>query len=270
MRILTTIILLLSYLGAMAQPQIERDLVAEAAKAYNDSDYLKSVSLYQELIKEKGESSQLYFNLGNAYTGLENYGSAVLNYRKALKLKPSNREASNNLAYVEQIVGLANEEMVQDRNLDPTPAPGSFFTGVRGFFEYLGSNCWAWIAGGLFIIFCSSLGIYLFVENPKLKKCSFFVAFPALFLSAISVLLSFSARSTMMRVSECVLIVPQTTLFDAPSSTAKEVAVPLVGGTTFRILEQKADSGKNEWVKVWLNDDFTGWLPRQDVEFVEV
>ena len=38
-----------------------------ASSYYNDSDYNKSIQLYEEIIKEGFHSEYLYYNLGNAY-----------------------------------------------------------------------------------------------------------------------------------------------------------------------------------------------------------
>lgn len=269
MRTVTFIILLfLSTLSCW--PQSQRELLQQANKAYNDSDYVKCVNLYQGLLKSDGADSELYYNLGNAYTKLENYGSAVLNYRKALKLKPSDRAAAHNLAYAEQIVSIANEANVEDRNLDPTPKPLPFFSRLRGWIETPGSDFYAWFAGVFFIFVCGAIAVYLFVSSPKWKKVGFFTAIPAFFLSIGCFLLAYSCKKSTLRITDCVLIVPQATLKQSPSQDAKDVAVPLAGGTTFRIMRQATDSEKNRWIDVWLNDDFTGWLPAEYVEKVEI
>lgn len=268
MRIITITFLLLSALTCMAKSQ--REVLQEAAKAYNDSDYVKCVSLYQNLLKEEGADSELYYNLGNAYTCLENYGSAVLNYRKALKLDPLNSAASHNLAYVEQIVSLSNERMVEDRNLDPTPENPSFFSRVRGWLESPGSNFWAWISGVGFVVVCVSAALYFFASATNLKKVGFFVALGTLLISVGAYVLSCTSRRSALSQTECVLMMPQGILKEQPSEKAKDVAVPLHGGTTFRLLNYGEDADKNRWVKVWLNDDFTGWIPAENVEVVKI
>lgn len=268
MRIITTIIFLLSAICCWSQTQ--RELWQQAAKAYNDSDYVKCVNIYQKMLKSDGADSQLYYNLGNAYTNLENYGSAVLNYRKALKLKPGNSDASHNLAYVEEIVSIANESSVEDKNLDPTPKPLPFFSRVRVWVETPGSDFYAWIAGSLFILACGAVGVYLFVSAPKWKKLGFFAALPLLLVAGASLALSYSCKKSTLKTTDCVLMVPQAALKQSPSEDAKDVAVPLAGGTTFRVLRQSTDAAKNRWINVWLNDDFTGWIPAESVEMVEV
>lgn len=268
MRIFTITIMLLSALCCLAKS--DREVMTEATKAYNDSDYVKCIGLYQNLLKQKGGDSELYYNLGNAYTCLENYGSAVLNYRKSLKLNPLNRDASRNLAYVEQIVSLANERMVEDRNLDPTPEKPSFFTKVRGVLESPGSNFWAWISGICFVTVCGATAVYLFSSVTKMKKMGFFLALGALLVSVGAYVLSCSSRRSALSVSECVLMVPQSILKEQPSEKAKDVAVPLHGGTTFRILTFDKDSTNCRWVRVWLNDEFTGWIPEENVEVVRI
>lgn len=268
MRIKLIVLFLISSIGCFASS--EKDLMNQAAEAYGKGDYIKSVSLYQQIASEYGANSALYYNLGNAYTKLENYGSAVLNYRKSLKLKPYNSDAKRNLAYVEEKVSLENETLIGDKNLDPTPEQPSFLVKVRKWLETPGSNGWAWISASLFILCCVGVFVYYFIQSGKWRKIAFFTALPALILSVFVLLLSFSAKQSALAVNECVLMVPQAKLKTLPTEDAKELEAPLAGGTTFRILEEKEDADKNLWVKVRLNDDFTGWLPAEAIGMVKV
>lgn len=252
--------------GAFAQ----KSELHQAMKAYNDSDYVKSVELYQQIGRKYGYDSALLYDLGNAYARLDNYGAAVLNYRKALKFDPSNSSARHNLAYVEQKVAIANESRVADKNADPTPAPLPFFSRLRILAERPGSDFYAWGAAAMFMLACLGAAFYLFASSPKLKKIGFFSALPAVGLCAVALVLSFSARSSAFKADECVILAPEVILRSDASAEGKEMGVPLTGGTTVRLLENRKGKDGAEWVKVYLNDEFTGWLPSETVETVRI
>lgn len=242
----------------------------QAAQAYNDSDYVKCVGLYQDVLRQQGANSAIYYNLGNAYARLENYGAAVLNYRKAIKYNPHDGKARHNLQYIEQKVAFDNEARVADKNLDPTPASLPFLSSMRVIAESLGSDFYAWLSVLFFLIVCAGAASYLFATSTRLKKIGFFGGLASLALGMTSLALSWSAKDSALKVTECVLISPEATLRQSASAQAKEVGVSLCGGTTFRVLEKATDKEKKEWIKLYLNDDFTGWLPADEVEMVKI
>lgn len=247
--------------------------LSQAAKAYNDSNYVKAIGIYQDLLKEKGADSGLLYNLGNAYLRMENYGAAILNYRKALKYDAFNYDAKENLRYAEHQVAIANEVQLEDKNLDPTPQSYPFMRRLRDTLESPGSNALAWTSGILFVLMCMSAALYVFSADARRKKIGFFSAIGSFLLSAAALTLSFSAKASAQRVDECVLMAPVASMKQQPSSDAKNVATPITGGTQLRVLGESRASEKGDstrWIHVYLNDDFTGWLPYSDVEMVKL
>ena len=41
--------------------------MTQANEAYGQEDYIKAIELYEQTLREQGVSSDLYYNLGNAY-----------------------------------------------------------------------------------------------------------------------------------------------------------------------------------------------------------
>ena len=74
--------------------------VRQADSAYNKKDFQSALYHYQAAAQKDGVSSDLYYNMGNTYYRLNDLGHAVLNYRRALALDPSNEEARLNLEFV--------------------------------------------------------------------------------------------------------------------------------------------------------------------------
>ncbi len=68
----------------------------EAARAL----YRRAVLRYERLTAEFGiHNGKLYYNLGNAYFQMDDIGRAILNYRRAQRLNPSDPNVSRNLAF---------------------------------------------------------------------------------------------------------------------------------------------------------------------------
>ena len=68
----------------------------DADSAYVRGDYAQAIALYEELLEE-GESSEVYYNLGNSYFKADNIGKSILNYERALLLNPGNSDIRANL-----------------------------------------------------------------------------------------------------------------------------------------------------------------------------
>lgn len=93
-RILSILILAVA-LSATAQTP--RQLMQQGNDAYAKSDFAEAVRLYNTVLDAGYQSADLYYNLGNAHFRMEDYGLAILNYERALRLKPNFRDARQNL-----------------------------------------------------------------------------------------------------------------------------------------------------------------------------
>jgi len=76
-------------------------IFSEANEYYNNSRYLESIQLYENILSEGWESDNLYFNLGNSYFRQNQIGQSIWAYNKALKMDPRNEDLIKNLSIVE-------------------------------------------------------------------------------------------------------------------------------------------------------------------------
>ena len=74
-----------------------QELLNQANESYSREDYKKAAELYEKVLQDEGISSDLYYNLGNAYYKDKQYAKAILNYERALLLSPGNEDARFNL-----------------------------------------------------------------------------------------------------------------------------------------------------------------------------
>ena len=65
----------------------ENSLFVEANEQYNKQNYDSAILLYDSIISNGFESSELYYNLGNCYYKTEDWAHAIWNYEKSLSLK---------------------------------------------------------------------------------------------------------------------------------------------------------------------------------------
>src|SRR5512137_1616096 len=80
--------------------QDPKSLFQQANQAYQQQDFEKAASLYQQIISQGYESKDVYYNLGNCYYRLNQIGQSVLYFEKALKLDPHDADVRYNLELV--------------------------------------------------------------------------------------------------------------------------------------------------------------------------
>ena len=73
--------------------------ISEANELYNEQKYEQARDIYLKLVQKGINNSKLYFNLGNTYFQLQDYGKARLYYEKAKKLNPNDRDILYNIQF---------------------------------------------------------------------------------------------------------------------------------------------------------------------------
>ena len=154
-RIISTLILLTAVFNMISASS----LTQEADSAYMNDDFIKAAKLYEEIAANEGTSSNLFYNLGNAYYRQGKLGLAILNYERALRLDPSNKDARTNLAFVNSKI------------TDEPGDRGMFISNtVNGFACKTPANTWSLIAIGSFVLLLGAIALYVFSSNVRLRK----------------------------------------------------------------------------------------------------
>ena len=240
--------------------------VTEAQKFYTSGKYTDAVRIYKDVIAQHGDSPEILYDLGNAAVKAGNYGEAVLAYKKALLLDPSDGETRGNLEYALSKVEDRNRSMLKGRPLSVERDRGPFFSVFLVSVTNLCSpDKWGILAIVSFILLITGALIYIMSENTVLRKIGFFGGGVFLLMSIVFNFLAFIGRSYANDHSECVITEYRTVLAAEPSPIAKEVATPLSAGTVMYILDKKKDEDGEQWYKVRLNDDFIGWIRNSSV-----
>jgi len=79
---------------AMDMPE---ELYQKGNSSYENKDYEGAVSFYEGLVNANQVSAEVFYNLGNSFFKLKKIGKAILNYERALRLAPRDRDARSNL-----------------------------------------------------------------------------------------------------------------------------------------------------------------------------
>jgi tetratricopeptide (TPR) repeat protein len=247
----TIIIVFLGFIQICLFSQTKLDVIFENAnKLYTEEKYEESIKYYNQILDNGYESSELYYNIGNAYFKLRVYPRAILNYEKALLIDPENENVQHNLA---------KAKMYNVDKIDEIPEfiAKSMFNELIGFFS---SNSWAIISMIFFVLTIGSLLIYFFSAQTKIKKIFFYSALIVLIISLSSFFFSYHAKSDIKNSNGAIIMQPTVTVKGSPRDTGTELFIIHEG--TKVIIINKLDN----WFEIKLMDGKQGWLPQSTVE----
>jgi len=267
-RILTTLILFLSGIQAFAvsdslnQPifstkgssnnvrmsEMSRKTVdyhlAEAAKLYSDGKYSQAAEVYESILKEYGDSFEVLYNLGNSWYKADELAPAILNYERALRIKPWDKDARFNL------------ELCENKIVDKIDPVGVFL--VTRWYKSLGdnfnSNTWAVVSIAFFILLIVSLFAYFFSSFSWLKKVGFYTGLLSLIFTILA--LTYSARKYHETINpdQAILFSPTVTVKSSPDQSGTDLFL-LHEGTKVRIKSKLGD-----WKEIEIQDGNVGWV----------
>lgn len=220
---------------------------------YQDGDYAGAAEAYMAVVEGGYESSELYYNLGNAYFRLNDLARSVLYYERALRLDRGNDDAAANLALV--------KERLPDR-IDPLPRFW-LLTLVDGWINLLPRQLLLVIGGAAYLVGGAAL-VGLILRRPRgwsrgLKRLA---------VTSLVLVVVFGG-TLLLRVTrygapeEAVVMMSEVSVLSAPSSDGGLVLFSLHGGTKVRIGQVSGD-----WREVVLEDGKVGWLRAEVLETV--
>lgn len=248
--ILTTLILLLGTFALRA----ESPLIAQADSTYNADEFRQAADMYLNVIQEDGPSAKLYYNLGNTYYRLGEMGNAILAYERALRLDPSDKDARNNLDFV--------NARITDR-----PGERGTFLGnaLNAMSAYAHSNTWAWIAFICFALTLAGLLAYLFSQVVAVRKVGFFGGILTLIGFGICLFFSYRAAAIATADNVAIITVPSTILSTTPRvpQDRSQEAMLLHEGTKVTILDSvrsTTDSIQSLWYDVEVDNAHRAWI----------
>ena len=197
--------------------------IAEADSAYNDKDYSRAISLYEEVASEKGVSVGLLYNLGNAYFQEGDYGHAMLSYLRAHRLDPSQKEVNLNLRYLRSRVEDSNKAELKGKRMRVSPDEPSFFESLHGSIATdTSSNVWAVWGAIAFILFIGGAALYIFTRSVAARKIGFFGGMLSLFASVLFVIFAVMGARAQSSRDAGVIIGFKVTLLTEPGKDAEK------------------------------------------------
>ena len=224
-----------------------QDAFDAANAAYADGRYEEAAAMYQSLLDEQPDAT-LYYNLGNSRFKQGELAQAILNYERALRLKPNYKDAQYNLAFA--------QSRITDNIVEQDFFLSSWARTVR---NSLSERTWWSTSIGLFICALIALLLFLLGRELWLRKTAFHVAWIALLFSLIAGLNAGSLRQRNTLRNEAIITQGVVNVKSSPDRSGTDLFT-IHEGTKVTIRETLG-----EWVNVSVGSN-EGWMKAAHLE----
>ena len=217
---------------------------------YAKGNYQQAIKDYQEILKA-GVSSEIYYNLGNAYFRTDNITQALLAYERALQLSPGDNDIRFNLQYA------------RSKTIDKiTPETEMFFvTWYNSLVNFTSVDRWANTAIVSIVMALLLILVFLFAPQMWARKSGFYGSAVFLLLFAFANLFAFQQKHELETKQGAIVIAPTVNVKKTPAASGTDVFV-IHEGTRVDI----TDRGMKQWRGVKLADGREGWLKTSQIE----
>lgn len=225
---------------------------ADADSAYMREDYATAIQIYESLL-EQGESAIIYYNLGNSYYKSDNIGKAILNYERALLMRPGNGDIRANL------------EIARGKTVDKVDAIPEIFivSWMKTLINTMSVNAWARWGVAFFFIFLAGLYFYIFSNRLSRKKAGFITGIVSLLFCLVSNIFAYHQKSALENRNTAIVTTPSITVRSTPSESGNNLFVLHEGAKVFI-----KDNTMREWKEIRLEDGKVGWVSARDIEVI--
>lgn len=239
-------ILLIAFVSQEAYPQENAmGKFQKGADYFSSGSYNEALETWMDIYNTGYRSSNLDYNIGNAYFKLNNIPGAILFYERAYLLNPVDEDINYNLAIARSLIVDRFQEI-----------PDLFFIRWYDFISLtLSSNHWAYVSLVSFILFLLLLSLYIYSSKYSHKVLGFWLALFFIILSISSFSFSSRNKSLVYDSHKAIISSPLVSGKSSPDASGTDLFV-LHEGTKVTIEDELG-----EWYEIRLSDGNKGWIP---------
>lgn len=218
--------------------------------AYRVGNYTEAIEWYEQVLAEGFTSAELHYNLGNAYYRTDDMPHAILNYERALRIRPSMSDAKENLL------------LAQSKTVDHIDELPQFF--ATRWYNWL-RTCvvpatWRTICILLLVIAVAATVVVIVGRSTKLRRWCLGVAIAGAILFVLAMAMLLSSTQWRNAHSEAIVMQQSVTVKGSPENQSSDKMI-LHAGTKVTISETLAG-----WNKIAIADGTSGWCPEEAIE----
>ncbi|MCX7697033.1 MAG: tetratricopeptide repeat protein [Bacteroidales bacterium] len=221
-------------------------LVDSGIAAYAGKKYDVAIEKFIHVLQMGYGSSQLYYNLGNAYYRMKDYPRALWCYEKALLWDASFSDARYNY------------DMVQKQLFSDKTSKPPYLTTVilKKSYELLPLKAWAIISVVFFVLVSIFFLIFFFSQSKGLRRLFFLISFLLFFFWVVSLVMTGYGYRQIYRNSYGFVVDNTLVLKSEPIEDA--IAIGNVKpGLKVRILKEK-----DNFYYIETPDGMKGWIKK--------
>lgn len=228
-------------------------LFIDANKLYKIGEFEKAIETYKVIESKEIVSSELYYNLGNAYYKLNKVGPTIYYYEKALKLNPLNEDVRNNLVFAKRLA-LDNIEEV----------PKTVFQRFNAnYLQKLSYNQWAVVCVVLSFLASLLFLLFYFSQSSALKRIYFTISGIGFLALILSIFITYNQYNFTKNNKEAIVFAEKTAIRNAPTLNSEEVFT-LHEGTKVTVLD-----AIDNWKKIKIADGKLGWVIASEIKLLD-
>ncbi|WP_158524865.1 tetratricopeptide repeat protein [Mesonia sp. K7] len=243
----SVILLIFSVLGWAQSPD---ELFESATQDYANGNFEDAITKYEQILNQGKESSNLYYNLGNAHYKLNQIAPSIYYYEKGLQLDPNHKDIINNLAFAQNMTLDAFEEL-------PKTAFQKFKENTIGAFT---QNQWAVLAIIASVLMCVFFLAYFFTGFSKKKKLYFVLSVISLVLLISFTTFAYTKAREVASNNYAIVFEKETDVKSEPNQNSS-TAFQLHEGAKIKILDSF-----NGFYKLELPNGSQGWIFKDDIK----
>lgn len=229
---------------AVAQGLDERFTAAN--RLYEEGRFSEAATEYEAILQYGLVNETLFFNLGNAHFKAGDLGHAILNYERAHRLAPGDRDTEANLEFA--------RSLLYDRMDVPAPPfPFNLFIRLRRSVS-LDTETVLFVL--LYLLASGFLAAFLLHEDRSFRKSMLYGLVLSLLLS-VGVGVSLGTRIHALRSRVHVIVLTESV--DVRSGPGPEQTVLF---TVHEGLKAEIRADRGDWLQVSLPNGWNGWIPR--------
>src|SRR5256885_1497702 len=222
------------------------DAFANANQEFAQGHFKEAISSYEALIRDGQWSTNVFYDLGNAYFRAGDFGRAILNYERALALAQHHPEATANLQ-------IAHDE-AHALELQPS--------WPERYLQFATVNQYSVTAAVAFWVAAFCLAALIFTPRRSAATISLLLVMLLVFAVAIFAICQVERGSKGNALAIVTGKDVQARLATADTANA---VLALPPGSEVKILSTRGD-----WTYVALPNNLRGWIPAKNAERVRL
>ncbi len=227
-------------------------LFRQATDAYQQKQYDKAFETWEKIATSGVESSELYFNLGNASYKMNRLADAIWYYEKAFRLDPGDQDIQFNLR-------MANARIVDKIDVLPELFYQKWWKAARALHSPDG---WAWLSILFISLFFLFTACYLLFKILIIRKISFWIALIFLLTTFFSLTFAWQTYQIHRTTTDAIVFTPTVNVKSSPDDHSVDLFV-VHEGTKVGVTDQLG-----EWYRIQIANGSVGWIRANTVKVI--